>query len=380
MLCRRALACSLLVLVAGAAAGVGGCKRDLGECNLDGQTPDGRPIEGPAAFDIAYRFSDGLPMYEGQALVQTTCGAGQFCHSPAAVGANRIGVPAGLNFDVELACTDESLDALCTQPIDSCEGGQTDTVYCQRLKRLHDNQNQINSWAEGMIQEMRAGAMPPGEAGRTVRDRRQWIRNADGQPLPPIESDEAQEIVRNWLACQAPVIARTELPPSDNLQLTLCDSVDDEICIYNGPQGDLPEPTWSSIYWSLMFTQCVICHGPTNNNVDQNPSNPLGGQIPGGLDSDGLAALNLTGSNTMDTTNWPTESWSAVVDALAADPPGACTGLGTIVIPNDSTNSIMVQKISATQTCGDPMPLGGSVSVPLIQVVEEWINMGALNN
>jgi hypothetical protein len=113
MLDGRALACSLLVLI----TSVTGCKRDLGECNLDGQTPDGRPIEGPAAFDIAYRLADGLPMYEGQALVQTTCGAGQFCHSPAAVGADRIGVPAGLNFDVDLACTDETQDPTCAKPI-----------------------------------------------------------------------------------------------------------------------------------------------------------------------------------------------------------------------------------------------------------------------
>ena len=41
----RLLPCAFFALV----VGVVGCKRDLGECNLDGQTPDGRPIEGPAA-------------------------------------------------------------------------------------------------------------------------------------------------------------------------------------------------------------------------------------------------------------------------------------------------------------------------------------------
>ena len=74
MLRGRALACFLLIVM----TTVVGCKRDLGECNLDGQTQDGRPIPGPAAFDIAYRLTDGLPMYEGQALVQSTCGNGQF--------------------------------------------------------------------------------------------------------------------------------------------------------------------------------------------------------------------------------------------------------------------------------------------------------------
>ena len=84
MLGGRPLTCSLLALI----TSVIGCKRDLGECNLDGQTPDGHPISGPAAFDIAYRLTDGLPMYEGQALIQSTCGDGSFCHAPAAVGAD----------------------------------------------------------------------------------------------------------------------------------------------------------------------------------------------------------------------------------------------------------------------------------------------------
>jgi len=374
MLGGRALACSLLVLI----TSVTGCKRDLGECNLDGQTPDGRPIEGPAAFDIAFRLADGLPMYEGQALVQTTCGAGQFCHSPAAVGADRIGVPAGLNFDVALACTDETQDPTCAKPIDSCEGGQTDSAYCTRLESLHDNQNQINHWAEGMIQEMRAGAMPPGEEGQAVRDRRQWV-DSSGDPLPPIESGEAQEIVRNWLACQAPVIARTELATMQAQELTPCPSVDDEICYFSGPQEPPPEPMWNDIYWSVMFTQCVVCHGPDNDNPDQNPSRQ-GEIIPGGLSLDAVAALDLTGDSDTNTANWASESYPAVVDAMAA-PQGACGGANrTIVIPFDSAGSLMIQKMRDIQDCGDEMPLGQILSEVLIQIVEDWIDMGAENN
>ena len=379
MLRGRAPACFLLVLTTSALAGVGGCKRDLGECNLDGQTQDGQSIPGPAAFDIVYRVTDGQPMYEGQALVQSSCGNGQFCHSPAAVGGDRIGVPAGLNFDVALACTDETQDPSCTQPIASCDGGQTNTAYCNRLEKLHANQSQIKNWAEGMIQEIRAGAMPPGEAGRSVSDPIPWIRASNGDFLPPIESDEAQDIVRNWLACQAPVIARTEIPPSEALELTACTSVDDEICIYNGPQGDLPDPTWSDIYGSVIFTRCVICHGPPNTNVDQNPDNPFDGTIPGGASATALAALDLSGTDVMDSTNWATDSWPAVVDALAADP-GMCAGQGTLVVPNDSAGSLMVQKLRAEQTCGTEMPPGQVLGEPLIQVIEEWIDLGAPND
>jgi hypothetical protein len=379
MLRGHLLARLILVLAASATATLVGCKRDLGECSLYGVTADGAPLDGPAAFDIAYRVPDGLPMYEGQALVQSTCGNGQLCHSPAAVGSDRVGVPAGLNFDVALACTGALQDPTCAPPLGSCEGGQTDTDYCQRLQRLQSNNDQIIDWADGMIQEIRAGAMPPGEVGRDATDPRQWLRKSDGTVLPTIESSEGREIVRNWLACEAPVVARTEFPPSDALELEPCESVDDEICIYNGPRQDLPDPTWSDIYWSLMFTQCVVCHGPANGNVDENPANPFSGQIPGGASAQGLAALNLTGSDAADTTNWASESWAAVVGALAADP-GSCAGQGTIVIPNDPANSIMIQKISATQTCGDSMPLGTSVGFALIQVVEAWINLGAPND
>lgn len=358
--------------------GAVGCKRDLGDCNLDGQTESGQPIDGPAAFDIAYRLTDGLPMYEGQALVQSTCGDGAFCHSPAATGSQRIGVPAGLNFDVNLACIDDSLDTSCSQPIASCESGQTSTPYCSRLSRLHNNVNTVNDWAEGMIQEIRAGSMPPGAAGENVRNNTPWIRKSDGSELPSIGTQEAEEIIRNWLACDAPVVSRTEIPPSPDLELTACASVDDEICVYNGPEGGLPDPAWSDIYWSIMFQSCVVCHGPANGNPDQNPDN-LSGAIPGGASPLGLAALNLTGSDTTNTSNWPSESWSAVVNALAADP-GACAGQGALVIPNDSPGSIMIQKMRAVQTCGDQMPLGGSISESLIQVVEEWIALGAPND
>jgi len=356
-----------------------GCKRDLGECNLDGLTPDERPIDGPAAFDVAYRLADGLPMFEGQALVQTTCGAGQFCHSPAAVGAARYSAPAGLNFDVELACTDETQDPTCATPIDSCADGQTDSAYCTRLKSLHDNQNQINRWAEGIIQEMRAGAMPPGEAGRDVADPRAWIRTSNGDPLPPIESGEAQEIVRNWLACGAPVIARTELAPVEPQVPTECPSVDDEICYFSGPQEPPPAPEWNEIYWSVIFTRCVDCHGPNNPNPDENPDR-LGQDIPGGLSPAAFEALDLTGESDTNTADWAQESYLAVVDE-SAYAPGVCGGAGrTIVIPFDSSGSLMIQKMRDIQDCGDEMPPGQILSEVIIGIVEDWIDMGAEND
>ncbi len=45
---------------------------------------------------------------------------------------------------------------------------------------------------------------------------------------------------------------------------------------------------------------------PANTNTDQNPDNPFDGQIPGGASVTALAALDLTGVDAMDTTNWAT--------------------------------------------------------------------------
>ena len=82
----------------------------------------------------------------------------------------------------------------------------------------------------------------------------------------------------------------------------------------------------------------------------------------------------------MDTSNWPTESWSAVVDVLTADP-GVCAAPETyVVVPFDAPNSIMVQKLRGTQTCGTEMPPGQLISESLVQVVEEWVALGAPNN
>lgn len=378
MLVKRFLASLILPLF----CVLGGCAdRDLGECNLNGATEDGRPLEGPAAFDLVYNSIDGRPMFEGQALVQASCGNGSFCHAPGAVGAARIGVPAGLDFDVQLACTDVSTDSTCAN-LQPCDGTEIQSPYCERLERLVDNRDTIASWAGDMIKEIRDGTMPPGAAGAQVQDDTPWFRR-DQSELPRLDTSEGQDIVRNWLACNAPVVARTEIPPTPQLELAPCESIADEVCVYSGPQAALPDPTWSSIYWSLIFPQCVLCHGPANSNVDSNPDNPFeNGTIPGGASPQGLAALDLTGSDPTDTSSWPAQSHGALVN-VPASAAGECEGQGIDVIPNDAAGSLMIQKMRAVQTCGGEMPLGSgsqTISNAVIGVVEQWINMGAPND
>ena len=345
-----------------------GCDRDLGDCNLTGESADGADIDGPAAFDIVYRITDGVPMYEGQALIQSTCGDGSFCHAPAAEGSNRVGAPAGLDFDLSLVCGED---------LATCEADET---YDARVSRFNGDLSNVRHWAEGMIQEIRADAMPPGEAGRRVRDNTPWIRPdrpPDESQLPSIESKEGKEIVRNWLACQAPAIGRTEPAPTEADQLQPCGSAGEELtCVYSGPSGELPDPNWRDIYWSIMFTECLRCHAPLNVNTDQNPDNPLGGTIPGGASAGALEVLDLSGDDENDTTEWPDDSYGVVVD-VSTSTAGACAGAGLLIDSGSPDTSIMVGKMYGTETCPPPgtvmpPPPGGALRTPLVDVVAEW--------
>jgi hypothetical protein len=146
-----------------------------------------------------------------------------------------------------------------------------------------------------------------------------------------------------------------------------------------GTGGSLPEPKWSEIYWNIVFTECVACHGPPNDNTDENPNNPFGGAIPGGASPEALSVLNLTGVDMTDTTSWALDAHSAVVNA-STSATGDCAGQGLLVIPFDSVNSIMPQKMRGIQSCGMQMPPDALIPQSLVEVVEEWVDLGAAND
>ena len=348
--------------------GVIGCNSEVGECNLDD------PSFGPAALSITYRAADGLPMFEGQALVQSTCGNGSFCHSPAAERGERFGVPKGLDFDVSLACDDQDPSCISTQ---TCSEGSS-SEYCTRLARLEDGQQRALGLGRNFVSQVKSGSMPPGAAGKKVRDPASWARPPNADPLPSIDSKEGKEIVRNWIACGAPVVARTETPPTPDDQSQPCPSFADEVCIYRGPVV-VPDPTWSSIYFEQFMDSCVTCHAPANGASDLNPDR-AGEPIPGGASPAGLAALDLSGSDPTDTSEWAFESHARVV-GVPASAAGDCSGEGTLVVAGDPAVSLLVQKLRNEQTCGDPMPQNGDLLLnDVISVVEQWITDGAAND
>lgn len=116
------------------------------------------------------------------------------------------------------------------------------------------------------------------------------------------------------------------------------------------PTGDSGEAaaTFTAIYENVISVKCTPCHTvQSNGNLSM---------------SDRATALtNLVG---------------------VAAAGGACASSGlTRVVADDAANSLLVQKLEGTQTCGQRMPLGqAQLSAAEIEQVKQWIEAGAQDN
>ncbi|MDH5493937.1 MAG: hypothetical protein OEY14_18445, partial [Myxococcales bacterium] len=149
--------------------GAGGCAPDLGPCD--------DAARGRAERLVYSDDASGLPAYAGQALLEQSCGYGSYCHAEGA--ADRLGAPAGMDFDVAIAGGDPA-----------------------SLERLRRGQRAAQAHREAIYQEVLAGRMPPGgEAGALA---------TGGAPayagLPALRSDEGRAILAAWLSCGSPVV------------------------------------------------------------------------------------------------------------------------------------------------------------------------------
>src|SRR5690606_26116603 len=116
----------------------------------------------------------------------------------------RYGAPAGLSFDVSLACLDRE-----ECPSDS-EG----------VARLAEDQQRVFDYARAILSSVESGWMPPDGVGErlaeeqfgTLVDIGAKLTLEDGEPVPALGTPEGDEILRNWLACGAPVVESTGLP------------------------------------------------------------------------------------------------------------------------------------------------------------------------
>jgi hypothetical protein len=286
------------------------CGPDLGTCDE------------PTARKLVYL--NGVPYTEGQALIHQSCSA-SLCHAESATATSRNGAPHGLNFDLS--------------PMTKASTAENLVVLQRGVNRIRDEAEEI--WAI-----IESGEMPPGKAG-DLPDLPFYRDVAATVPanLAAVDIAESRQLVRNWLACSAPVVAAT----TDSPQAAAVVSA--SIGAVVDPGQATIQPNFASIFDFLLGPSCASCHraaGP-------------------------YAALGL------DFTSADTSFATLVSKPAAMAGGGMCGGMNRQhVVPRDCANSLLWQKLQATVPCGAPMPLGGPPpSEEARKAVCDWITAGA---
>jgi hypothetical protein len=272
-----------------------GCDNDLGPCNEE------------AAQQLVYS-SSGLAATKGQALMHDSCGQGTFCHSTAARGAARFGAPLDLNYDVL-----PSPDA---------------------LRKILDQRQMI--W-----QQIDDGHMPPSnhEVGNSG-----WSfdlsRSTSAPQLAPLSDPSSRAALRNWLACGAPSVSKSQVPS----------------WLLAGPDAGTPQDRvqsyeqrrWTRIH-DIVQAGCVKsgCHAGQSSATD------------GGALSD----LTMLGGE------------CALYRSLVYRT-NACGA--PLVVIGDPDHSALIHKLEDDPpACGSRMPLNGVVNQGLTDLLRDWIAQGA---
>lgn len=331
---------------------IAGCEPELGECNI------------AQANRLVFYFvegdpASGTPAYEGQALMQQNCSAGGSCHSEGANGSSRRGAPAGLNYDVQVACELAS-DGMCP------EGLQP------RYDDLLSNSRRVFDHGRAIMAEVEAGAMPPPgmEAQEVLASGGEWFRasgeavfdsiNGGDTPLPSLDTPEGEAILRNWLACGAPVVGATRLPDARDPGQDCGAMADVGDCFVRYEPPEPPEPTWESIYDFFSGSNCVSgCH-----------------------DGSSTSAQETFMQSNLDLSDQDTAYMEMVGVAAEGEDCGGA-GAPTLIVPNDAAASLLIHKLEGvtgdgSEVCGGDMPQGRALlPEEFIAPIRQWIDEGA---
>lgn len=203
---------------------------------------------------------EGRIMYAGQALLNGSCGAGR-CHSDAAEGVLREGVPAGLDFDLPVGTVDNL--------------GRPDEDF---LTRLGGNFDTVRGHRSDIWREVHRGTMPPLDediAGTAPGGFRhvefELGRCSFGEPLEAVNTAAGRQVLRSWIACGAPVTEASDpaLARIDEGELGLRTPVCEDD---SNTTGNL----FQRVHEDVIAVGCVIgCHAPGGTNADFDLSTPL---------------------------------------------------------------------------------------------------------
>jgi len=320
------------VLLLGASA----CGEDLGKC--DETKARTLVING-----------EGQALYAGQAVLNDSCAAGQ-CHSSTAKGADRQGAPAGLDFNLE--------PAPVVPP--GAAGGVASaglSLEAKALSLLRANQRTVFDARDEIWEQIVDGLMPPDGIGESYRTAvpgsgvlvQGSTCKAGPDQVSPISKGSTKTILRNWLACGAPVVeASNAAVPTSSLMSSPAGrpgTVGQQMPFCK----DCGAPvTFDELYANVIAASCVTgCH---------TEAVAFGGFVVDGID---VAYKALTETSSM-----------------------AAGCEGPFVVPGKPADSYIVAKmggssISKLPLCGGVMPYGQAVLDCGVQQMARWIQDGA---
>jgi hypothetical protein len=117
-----------------------------------------------------------------------------------------------------------------------------------------------------------------------------------------------------------------------------------------------PPATFTQIYSEIFplgtRAQCNYCHDRPANEI-----------------SNGMLNMGHTQA----------DAYAAIVGTSSMS--AKCGGTYTVVVPGDSSTSLLFVKLEAAPPCGDRMPQGASpLTSAQLEMVRSWIDAGAMNN
>jgi len=330
----------VLTLTAHLALGSSCAPTDLGECDARRartavfvSVPKTGEPEGPDPLGLV-----GLPMFEGQALLSGSCGSG-LCHSSAALSGARNGVPGNFSFDLRIACDARGAEECGDQEL-------------AQVARLRAGRDVVYEHRFAIYDSVLDGTMPPPAFADAVRKESPSFVRADGSPLPELNSAEARDILRNWLACRTPVIERAEAVQGTQRKGEYCGDGVNGDCVYGDRvRIDPPAPNWDSIYTGVLVPLCRSCHsaGRTDYRIE--------------------SKMDLSDADI---------SYAELVGVTST---GAfCIERSLVhIAPSNVDGSFFLSKLEADPVCGERMPLGGPyIPDAVMAPIREWIAAGAV--
>lgn len=284
-------------------------------------------------------ISDGLIQFGGQAIINQACAG---CHGSGVTGASRQGAPAGLDFD--LLPVEEPMAAGTSK-----KGGDTIVeLQPETVKGLRERQRLVFEERNLIWQQVKDGVMPPDGLGARFRELVKSIADTSesepctrGPAYKEIGEKQTQDVLRNWLACGAPIVesqgasvTRDKIAGVAGYQFKMCGE---------GGEGGGGEPiTIELLQEQVIDSKCATCHG-------------------GAIEPD------------LSTADKSYEVFTAAGDACMGKPYVDMAG-------KDLGQSYLHELLTADKPSCPPgikMPQGSTLSSAQLKLFEDWIAAGA---